>query len=111
MTTNATLETYGFSFPTGTRVVQGTGEDDELWVLVNPGEEKPDDWNYWIIMDQPDNVRPWKLREIVRHWGRYLPPAGMVFYVDEPLPSPPQRRDETPPSSDSDIPTLRGLRD
>ena len=95
MTTNAIIANCGFSLPTGTRVLPGTGQAGaELWALVHPGEEKPDDWNYWIIMDQPDNVRPWKLREIVRHWGRYLPPAGMVFYVDEPLPSPPQRREE-----------------
>ena len=40
MTTNATLANYGFHFPTGTRVVGGTGQDDdELWVLLNPDEE------------------------------------------------------------------------
>ena len=89
MTTNATITNYGFSFPTGTRVAAGTGQDDdELWVLVNPGEEKPNDWNYWIIMDCPDNVRPWKLREIFRHWGRYSPPPEMVCYIGEPLPHP-----------------------
>ena len=89
MTTNATIANCGFSFPPGTRVIPGTGQDDdELWVLLNPDEEKPDGWNYWMIMDCPDNVRPWKLREIFRHWGRYSPHPEMVIYIGEPLPHP-----------------------
>ena len=89
-------------FPWGTRVCPGRGQrgNDEMWFLIDPDNEKPDDWNYWIIMDCPDNVRPWKLREIIPYWGLYGPPSGLIARIGEPLPgmayNPPPPPDNPP---------------
>ena len=107
MTTERKVATLQFAFPPGTRACPGEGElvHSEMWFLLNPDQGKPDDWNTWIVMDTPDNVRQWKPRKIVPIWGRYVPPSGLVCYIGGRMPdvayNPPRPPDSPPYQSRS----------
>ena len=83
------IGTRGCGFPPGTRLTPGEGvhQHDEMYLLLNPNDEKQDDWNYWFVISCPD-IGPWWICRIVSHWGRYRPP-GPVAYIGEPLPDMP----------------------
>jgi len=48
MTTVPTTVKIEVAFPWGTRFCPGGGQrgNDEMWFLIDPENEKPDDWNY-----------------------------------------------------------------
>ena len=89
MTTYPAKATLQFGFPRGTRVCPGEGElvHSEMWFLVNPDQERQDDWNTWIVMDiRDDSARQWQPKKVVPIWGRYEPLSGLVGYIGERMP-------------------------
>ena len=62
----------GCAFPPGTRVTAGgqAHQCDELWLLMDPEEEKENDWNYWVVMSWATSGQ-WEISRVVPHWGRY----------------------------------------
>ena len=82
------IGTRGCGFPPGTRLTPGE-YDDELFVLLNPNDEKQDDWNYWFVISCPD-IGPWWICRIEKHWGRFPQgPYGTEARIGEPLPNMP----------------------
>ena len=91
----------GCAFPPGTRVTAGgqAHECDELWLLMDPEEEKENDWNYWVVIECP-NEGPWWIRRVMPHWGQYRP-KGPICHIGQPFPD---QAYEVPPSFALDPP-------
>ena len=66
-------------FPHGTRVVRDVVRDGEsvLWILV--GEERADDWNYWLKLVSATQNMDFEFRECVPHWGLSHARLGTIF--------------------------------
>ena len=56
-------------FPHGTRVVRDVVRDGErvYWILV--GEERAEDWNYWLKCVNATQDMNLEIRACVPHWG------------------------------------------
>ena len=57
------------SFPPSTRVVRDVVRDGErvYWILV--GEERAEDWNYWLKCVNATQDMNLEIRACVPHWG------------------------------------------
>ena len=98
-------------FPRGTLVCPGVGERREIeyWMLLYLGEQRQDDWNYWIVIECLQPQCKWEVTRIVPWWSRYgwhwdtEPGArrgavsdGNVLHLGEPLPDVSDPRLTTP---------------
>ena len=105
-------------FPRGTLVCPGIGErrGNEHWLLLHPEEQKQDDWNYWIVIENLQPPCRWEIVRVVPWWSRYgwhwdtEPGArrggvleGNRIHLGEPYPAvedpPPSNPPYTPASS------------
>ena len=68
------------SFPPGTRVVRDVVRYGEsvIWVLV--GEERDEDWNYWLKLVSAAQNMDFEITECVPHWDKFLSRIGTNFF-------------------------------
>ena len=67
------------SFPPGTWGVRNVVRDGEsvIWVLV--GEERAEDWNYWLKLVSATQNMDFEFRECAPHWGLSHARLGTLF--------------------------------